>query len=336
MSLAGHAWTVLPKVVPAARSVVVPPSRPWSTVVSDPVLGPLTLSGRLHEVARARRLVIGIHGLGGCADSGYLLVAASAAAAAGFSFLRLNLRGADGREGDFYHAGLTSDLSAALASPEVCRHREVHLLGYSLGGHLALRAAAEGELPAVRSVAAICSPLDLAPGAAALDHRARWPYRRFVLHHLTRTYAAVCRHRPQPLPLTEAKRIRFIREWDERIVAPRHGFAGADDYYRRASVAPILDELAVPALLVVAEGDPMVPAEGVRAALAGRSLPTLEVRWVQRGGHVSFPSGLDLGQAGPPGLEAQALAWLSRPRGEGSGRAGAPHRPARESPSTAG
>ena len=60
-----------------------------------------------------------VHGLGGSAKSPYTAKAAHAAAAAGLSSLRLNLRGADLLGEDYYHAGMTADLAAAIASPEL-------------------------------------------------------------------------------------------------------------------------------------------------------------------------------------------------------------------------
>lgn len=61
--------------------------------------------------------------------------AARVAEAAGLDSLRLNLRGADRMGEDGYHAGLTADLAAALASPELADYRSVGVLGFSLGGH---------------------------------------------------------------------------------------------------------------------------------------------------------------------------------------------------------
>jgi predicted alpha/beta-fold hydrolase len=113
-----------------------------------------------------------------------------------------------------------------------------------------------------------------------------------------------------PIPLSEARRIRSQREFDDRIVAVRHGFAGVEDYYRRASVGPLLDRLRVPALMVVAEDDPIVPAASLRRYLDPPP-PALTPRWT-KGGHVAFPARLDLGEPAPPGLESQVVSWLRR------------------------
>jgi predicted alpha/beta-fold hydrolase len=125
---------------------------------------------------------------------------------------------------------------------------------------------------------------------------------------LVEMYAAVARAGPVPTPVAEARAIDRIRAWDERIVAPRHGFASAVDYYARASVGPRLHEIELPCLIVHGDADPMVPAATVEPALR-RTSETTEVRWV-RGGHVGFPMHIDLGAPGPRGLEAQVIAWL--------------------------
>jgi predicted alpha/beta-fold hydrolase len=117
------------------------------------------------------------------------------------------------------------------------------------------------------------------------------------------------RLRPVPADRARRARVRGIREWDDLIVAPRWGFVSAEDYYARASVAPILDRIAVPAWIIESRNDPMVPVWTLENALE-RVSPTTEVTWTPRGGHVGMPRDLDLGRPGPKGLHAQLLAWL--------------------------
>ena len=313
-ALGGHYWTLRPFLLEhrpgAGRTLVALRSEPWSLQVADAKLGSVRLTGRLFLPERADRLLLAIHGLGGSAESSYLRSAVLDAHAAGLACLCLNLRGADGLGDDFYHAALSSDLHAALASPELARFRELHVLGFSLGGHLALRHATEAHDPRVLSVAAICSPLDLQRSQIALDAPERWVYRHYVLRKLKASYVAAARQRPMPSPVEQVLRARTILRWDELTVVPRFGFGSAREYYRQASVAPRLGSLAVPALLVLAEHDPMVPAHSVRPALAGAS-GLLDVRWHTRGGHVGFPANIDLGERAPLGLPSQVRSWLT-------------------------
>jgi predicted alpha/beta-fold hydrolase len=334
LRLGPHLWTVAPRLRHSVRPLEVPAAEPWQGVVQDPAVGPVKLSGRLRRCpaaeAAAGEVVVLLHGLGGTIESHYMLRGALAAEAAGLSCLRLNLRGADYSGEDFYHAGLTADVHAALASPELRPYRRIYLLGYSMGGHVALRFATEPGDPRVVRVAAVCAPLDLGRGQQAIDGPDGWLYRRYLLSNLSRLYAAVAARRPLPVPVQEVARLRKMHDFDERVVAPRYGFASAEDYYARASVAPRLGELRLPSLLVNSEGDPMVSASAVRPVLERVVPRLLEVRWVAGGGHVGFPRGVDLGLDlgaggggdceaesgdGAPGIDEQVLAWLRAPAG---------------------
>ena len=312
----GHLWTIGPRLRHAVRPIPCPEPRPWETTVDDPHAGPVRLSGLLREVPGAEALVVLVHGLGGSVESHYMPRGAAAAEAAGLSCLRLNLRGADGRGEDYYHAGLTADLHAALASPDLRRYRRLYVLGYSLGGHVTLRLATEPADPRLAAVAALCAPVDLARSQEEIDAPLVWLYRRYLLRHLEALYTAVAARRPVPFPVDRLQEIRTFRTWDDRIVAPRHGFADAADYYARESVAPRLGALRIPALLLSSENDPMVPARSVRPGLAGAS-PLLTVSWLSGGGHVAFPRGLTAGLEGngdQKGIDAQMMAWLRSKR----------------------
>jgi predicted alpha/beta-fold hydrolase len=310
-SLRGHYWTLAPWARHLLFPRKAPPSVPWATTVSDPRVGDVRLTGLLGARPDAKSLLLVVHGLGGAVENFYAVSAARAAHAAGIQCLRLSLRGSDRRGEDFYHAGLTADIEAAIASRELANVARIYVVGYSLGGHVTLRYAALGADPRVRAVAAVCPPLDLDASARALDAPERLVYRVHILRGLQEIYGEVAARRRVPITVDQARKIRTIREWDARTVAPRHGFRDAEDYYARVSVAPILTRLSVPALLVFAESDPLVPDFVVRPALPRRSAG-LDVRWIGRGGHVGFPADLDLGLAAPLGLEHQIVAWLLR------------------------
>jgi predicted alpha/beta-fold hydrolase len=304
---AGHLWTVGPWLRHQIRPASAPPSEPWSTLVLDPKIGPVRLTGQLRH--RSASLVLVVHGLGSEIDAPYVIAAARAADARGLSCLRIFLRGADRKGEDFYHAGLTADLHAALSSPELASYDRVFLLGYSLGGHVALRYGVDGPSARVAAIAAVSAPLDLDLAAHAFDRPSCAVYRHNVLLGLLEIYESVARRRPVPTPVAEARRIGKIREWDDRIVAPRHGFHDAAHYYRSVSVAPWLPEIGLRSLLVYTRNDPMVPASVVRDA-AERTGPRTSVRWIDHGGHMGFPSKLDLGYGQDLGLEAQIMSWF--------------------------
>ena len=73
-----------------------------------------------------------------------------------------------------------------------------------------------------------------------------------MLRGLFDIYQGVARRRSVPTPVAEARLIRKIRQWDDRIVAPRYGFRDAEHYYRSVSVAPRLSQITIPTLIVYA------------------------------------------------------------------------------------
>ena len=319
---AGHFWTVAGYLRDRVRAPMAPPSRRFEHRVRDPRTGELLLTGRLSASGDDRLLIV-LHGIAGGCESGYAVRAARAAEAAGMSCLRLNLRGADRSGQDFFHAGLTDDLHAVLTSPALAGYRSLHVLGYSLGGHVALRAATQATEPRLESVAAICAPLDLSACASAFDRPASWGYRRRILAELCRTYELVIARRAAlgapEIGLTAVDRVRrarSLREFDGLTVVPRFGFRDAEDYYRSMSVGPVLDRLKVRALLVAGASDPLVPIATLMPYL--QTTPSrLSFRLLGRGGHVGFPSETTLGLDAPPGVEAQAIAWLGGGGGPG-------------------
>jgi predicted alpha/beta-fold hydrolase len=303
--ISGHLWTIVPHFVRGLATARPLSTRVATVRVDDATLGDVQVRAHIDEVPGADALVVVVHGLGGSASSPYCVRAAAAIVAAGATCVRVDLRGADGSGEDVYHAGLCSDLDAvvrAIAAPEV---RRVYALGFSLGGHVALRwGVAPGE-PRLRAVAAVCAPLDLALGCASIDRPAAWAYRVHVLRGLKGMYREVARRRAVKTPVADVARVRTVRQWDERVVVVRHGFADVDAYYASQSVAPRLRALAVPSLWLGARDDPMVTESAVAPALDAAA-SALEVAWLP-GGHVGFPPATRFG--GEP-IERGLAAWL--------------------------
>lgn len=317
--IAGHFHTVAPAVRHRLVPERPPEWRPWFHAYEDPDSGRVELTGAISRRYGDDHLLILVHGLGGSIESHYMAPAARAAVDAGLACLRLNLRGADRRPMDIYHAGLTIDLHHALRSPHLARFRRIDVMGFSLGGHVTMKFGTELDDERVGAVAAVCSPLDLASTVRDFDALPRFPYREYIVGGIKRNVLGILEHRgdlPGGMSADEVRCVTTLREFDDATVVRRFGFADPDHYYESQSVRHRLREFRVPALLVAAEDDPMISAKSVRAALADGP-GELRVVWSERGGHVAFPRGIDLcselgleGDA-PDGVEGQVATWLA-------------------------
>lgn len=305
MTLAGHLWTVVPHFARNLRPSHVA-LEPWANAE-----GSVRLSGSIAHAAKRDALLIVLHGLGGSVERPYMRHAAATALATGVGCLLLNARGADLAGTGLSHAGLTDDVRQALADESVRGYARIYLLGFSMGGHLTLKFLAEDPDPRVRAGVAVCSPLDLEASMRAFDRPICYVYRREVLRGLAEVYAASARTERLPSTIERVRNVRRMFEWDELVVAPYFGFKSPWDYYERASAVWRLGAVARPALYIGASGDPMVPKHTVDRALA-RANERLAVHFYDGGGHLGFPESFTLGEDAPPGLEAQAIAWLLR------------------------
>lgn len=310
-TISGHLWTMASPLRAAILPPAAPASRHFEVTVEDSVIGPVRISGLLADSTKSDTLVLIVHGLAGSANSWYCAEAARAAWQAGYSSLRLSMRGADGSGEDIYHGGLTEDLKAALASPELAHYRRIFLLGYSFGGHIVLRAAIEQVDPRIRALAAICPPLDLKATMESCDAPSRRIYRHCIHSGMNTNYARTAARRKLSIPVEALRRARKCGEWNAMAIVPRFGFNSLEDYYHRASVSTDIHRLQTPSFIIASLNDPIVSPETLLPTL-NDAPPALKVCWVRQGGHVSFPAKLDLGQGGRLGLEAQVMRWLSK------------------------
>ncbi len=119
--------------------------------------------------------VVLLHGLEGSAESGYNISMAWDALNAGFIAHRFHMRTCGGTAHlckTLYHAGLTSDLRAFLHQlrdePVPESTLPIFLIGFSLGGNVALKLAGEeGNSDLIQSVCAVSTPIDLATATKA-------------------------------------------------------------------------------------------------------------------------------------------------------------------------
>ena len=235
-------------------------------------------------------LVVLIHGLTGCSTGTYMLVSARHLLRLGYPVLRLNLRGAGPTRGlcrQQYHAGRSEDLRAALAAlPAALTGRGVFAVGYSLGANMLLNYLGEqGADGPVRAAGAISAPIDLAAASRRIRAPRNRAYHGWLLRRMQEEALG-----GDGFSAAEREAIRAARsvyEFDQRLVGPSNGFAGADDYYARCSGLRFLPAIAVPTLVIHALDDPWIPGATYRQ-FDWNSTPGLVPLLPGRGGHVGF------------------------------------------------
>ena len=237
-----------------------------------------------------------VHGLGGSAEAPYVLGTARLAYEAGANVVRLNQRNCGGTEHltpTLYHSGMSGDLAAVMR--ELTGRdglSRILLAGFSMGGNLALKMAAEmgeGAPSAFSGVCAVSPPLDLKETALNLERTSNRLYQRAFVRGLRRLVERKKELYPRLYDLRGLDRLRTVRDFDESYTAPHGGFASADDYYARSSALSFIPRLRVPALILHARDDPLVPFGPLLRPETLKN-PCIVTVMPPHGGHVAFVS----------------------------------------------
>lgn len=241
-------------------------------------------------------LVVLFHGLEGSTRSHYVKSFAQHAAQRGWRFAMPHFRGCSGEMNRLpraYHSGDSGDIDWIMERFRgEANSQPLFAVGMSLGGNALLKWLGEkgqGIAGWVQAAAGVSAPLDLLISGDALGSGFNMVYTKMFLATLKKKSATKLARHPGIFDGDAMRRSRTLRDFDNAVTAPLHGFLDTDDYWTRASARPLLAGIAVPTLVLNARDDPFVP----EAALPqGVSLPTAVVtEFPAHGGHVAFVSG---------------------------------------------
>jgi predicted alpha/beta-fold hydrolase len=237
-----------------------------------------------------RRLAVLLHGWEGNADSTYVLSAAALLFQHGFSVLRLNLRDHGGTHAlnrELFHScRLPEIVGAVRALSSQFPGARLYLGGFSLGANFMLRVAADADAPAaVAGVVAVSPVLDPEATLQALEQGLE-VYRRYFVRRWTRSLRAKQRAWPGVHDFDELSRYADLRRMTADLVLRCTEFGSLEAYLAGYAVTgERLASLRVPARVLLAEDDPIIPAADI-ARLA--SSPWLSVVRTRHGGHCGF------------------------------------------------
>lgn len=242
----------------------------------------------------AHPTILLLHGLEGSSDAHYMRGMASKAWGRGFNVVRLNQRNCGGTEHlsrSLYHSGLTADpLSVLRELIAYDRLSRIAVAGYSLGGNLAMKLAGElGDTvpPELKAVCAVSPVLELEACVRSIERRQNYPYQWNFVRNLKNRLRRKARAFPNDWNLDRLGDIWTIRAFDEAFTAPHHGFAGASDYYYKASAVRVAATITIPALILSADDDPFVPAHIFRTPVLTGNV-NIRAFVTAQGGHCGF------------------------------------------------
>jgi len=241
----------------------------------------------------AMTLVV-VHGLEGSTESQYMLGVARNGLAAGLNIVLMNQRNCGGMDHcapTLYNSSRSADVAAV--ARHVIEHDGVSrfaLIGFSMGGNLALKLAGEwgGAGPKeFCAVATVCPAMDLAASADALHEPANRIYEYYFLMQLFRRFRRKAKLFPGQYETSRLRGISSLRQFDDRITAYYCGFTGADDYYARAAASNVVDRIAVPTLIIHATNDPFIR---LQSETRQKILSNTNIDFVESadGGHCAF------------------------------------------------
>ena len=166
-------------------------------------------------------------------------------------------------------------------------------VGVSIGGNVLVKWLGEQGAEAPKALAGavgLSVPFDLAACARQMDvGLQRVLYTTSFMRSLRQKVRAKAHAHPGFVDLGAASRARTFAAYDRVVTAPLHGFADAEDYWRRASSKPYLARVRRPTLLISALDDPFIPAVSLPDP---RELPPcVRAEFVPHGGHVGFVEG---------------------------------------------
>ena len=255
------------------------------------------LGVRSRQTAAPKGLAILLHGWEGSADSTYMRCSGRALHRRGYEVFRLNLRDHGSshhlNRGIFFAAHIEEVFDAVGRLSRDVHPLPVFLVGFSLGANFALRIALQCRLRPIinlRHVAAVSPVLDPEESTRRAD---RHPViRRYFMRKWRRALDLKQRLFPDLYDFSAAIRSATIQSATDLILEKYSDFASSRSYFATYTLTgATLKALPLPATLLSAEDDPIIPVQNFRELQLNPSTRTVIHRY---GGHNGFLEGLTL------------------------------------------
>lgn len=260
--------------------------------------------------AEAKRTAVLLHGWEGSSDALYILSLAQALFDNGFNVVRLNLRdhGATHHlNRDIFHSCLLPEVVGAVQRVQnLLDDKPLYLAGFSLGGNFMLRVAAQAERAQlnIARVVAVSPVLDPSETLHAIEHGFT-VYHRYFMKKWGRSLLKKQAAWPSVYDFAELLRLSSLRRMTDEMVRRFTPYTSLEDYLNGYSITgDKLATLTVPASVITAQDDPIIPVGGLERLAQN---PALSITVTRHGGHCGFFDRL----AGPAWLERKIVAEMT-------------------------
>lgn len=239
------------------------------------------------------KTVLVLHGLEGSLESHYVNGIMFQLEQSGYKPVLMHFRGCGGRMNRLaraYHSGETGDVSFIVQHIKNKTGEDPFAaIGFSLGGNVLLKWLGEtGDSNPLTKAVAVSVPFTLHDAAKRLEQGVSKIYREHLLASLRKTYSEKFNKIPSPLNV-DVNQLKSFWEYDDKVTAPLHGFAGAQDYYDSCSSRQFLKAIKVPTRIIHSSDDPFMFKETVPDTEELSDF--VDFLLTARGGHVGFITG---------------------------------------------
>ena len=241
-------------------------------------------------------LLVLLPGLEGSSDSFYIKGMMQKSLKNGFRCVCLHFRGCitndETAAKKTYHAGKTRDLDEFL---EYLFKKEkeflpIFIVGYSIGGNILLKWLGENQTHSrIKAAVAVSVPFDLVQSSHQLNKGISRLYQWGILKSLRKKVKDKYQNNEIFSNITDLDRIKTIREFDNLITVPMHGFLNVNDYYSQSSSKQYLNKIKNHTLIIHAADDPFLPEQAIPGVQEMSPYVNLEV--LPNGGHMGFIEG---------------------------------------------
>ena len=243
----------------------------------------------------SKKLIIVLAGLEGKSNSLYSKAAIRYFNKRGWDAMGMNYRGCSGEPNRLlrgYHMGASDDVKLSVEHAiEKHRYEEIVLIGYSLGGNLALKYVGEAahNMPAqVKATVSFSVPKDIQKSDERLNKWYNWHYLKWFMFPLNRKANRKKRQFPEKLKSYKGFFMsgNFVY-FDTYFTAPANGFETVEDYWQASSCKPYLLDIKIPSLVVSSTNDTFI-SENCYPIKEAKANPFLFLEIPQYGGHCGF------------------------------------------------